>query len=101
MFIDQLQPFYPEPGEWSMGFENRLKKNIHNLSPEVEKFSHHLGRRRKAAFRKAWKEFEAFSNQMNWNEDTAYKLYPEHRTEDKSPVEKFYKLLDGVILYAK
>lgn len=100
--IDELTSFYPPPGNWSIGFEEKLRTAIPRIEILVTKFGYFVPRKLQKDYVSDWSTFRSHCLEMTWNECAAYTMYPSMRTsEDRKPEEVFYENLENLLGYGK
>jgi len=80
--IDELNGFYPRPGNWSMGFEERLRPAIPRMEILVSKFRYFVPRQFQKAYDSDWSTFRSHCLDLTWNKCAAYAMYPSTRASD-------------------
>lgn len=91
-----LKPFYPPPGAWDRGFESDLRQAVDTLSSQATIYSGALSERERKKFDTAWDAFASHAKRMTWDENTAFKMYP-NMHDTRNPVEVFYERLRPLI----
>ena len=100
--IDELNSFYPRPGNWSMGFEERLRTAISRIETLAVKFRYFVPRRSRNAYDSDWTIFRSHCLDMTWNKCAAYTMYPSMRSiDDRKPEDVFYENLEKLLHYSK
>ena len=100
--IDELNSFFPRPGNWSMGFEERLRTAISRIEILVSKFRYFVPRQSQKAYDSDWSTFSSHCLNMTWNKCAAYTMYASMRSsDDRKPEEVFYENLENLLRYGK
>lgn len=100
--IDELNSFYPRPGNWPMGFEERLRAAISRIETLVSKFRYFVPRRSQSAYDSDWGIFRSHCLDMTWSNCAAYTMFPSTRSvDDRNPKDVFYENLERLLQYSK
>lgn len=99
--IEELNGFYPRPGKWPIGFEEKLRAAVSRIEILVAKFRYFVPSEKQNAYDSDWSNFKSHALDLTWEKCAGYKRFPTMRSSnEQDPKEMFYERTENLLRHA-